>query len=474
MITSPKPRRPTATGLVIGSVLIVIGLLATPASAVDSSGDIRFWSDYAAFQLDDETDEAYVEFYFEMKRVSFTFRHVDDLLRADVYTWVHVSDTAGNPVDSIGGAFVSVVRDSTELADSNFTVFFARALALPPGMYNARTVVVDLEDKASSEAEFEISVPRFQPDSLELSQIQLGYDIINTRGDTTVSPMDVLIKNGQKVYPDCRGLVGTGRPRLFFYGEVYNLDFDPARDNSYEMTVTLEPTDSAATIPYSQQILTKPGKSAVLASSVDVRDVPLGSYHLNVTVTDQATGRSASAQKLFWRVAPALDSLTPDEEQRVRDIIAYIARPEEMSRFERLNPVGKRNFWLKFWKDRDPTPGTPENEYKNEHMRRLNYANEKFSIGINDNTGGWKTDMGRVYIVYGPPSHIERFPFTPERPAAEQWFYDHLTGQGQVYFLFVDEGGYGDYNMVHSTARGERRDPFWEQQVQTGAFERTQ
>jgi hypothetical protein len=104
----------------------------------------------------------------------------------------------------------------------------------------------------------------------------------------------------------------------------------------------------------------------------------------------------------------------------------------------------------------------------------MNYANEKYSIGVSENAGGWRTDMGRIYIVHGQPSHIERFPFTPERPAAEQWFYDHLTGQGQVYFLFIDESGYGEYNMVHSTARGERRDPFWEQQVSTGAFERTQ
>ncbi|MBD3297522.1 MAG: hypothetical protein GF341_02625 [candidate division Zixibacteria bacterium] len=74
MNTSPNPRRSTTIGWLIGGVLIVTGLLATPAAAVDSSGDIQFWSDYAAFQLDDETDEAYVEFYFERKRVSFTFR----------------------------------------------------------------------------------------------------------------------------------------------------------------------------------------------------------------------------------------------------------------------------------------------------------------------------------------------------------------------------------------------------------------
>ncbi len=82
--------------------------------------------------------------------------------------------------------------------------------------------------------------------------------------------------------------------------------------------------------------------------------------------------------------------------------------------------------------------------------------------------------MGRIYIIFGPPDYIERYPFTPERPAAEQWFFDHMTGQGQVYFLFLDDAGYGEYNLVHSTARGERRDPYWEDEVRNGSFDRTQ
>jgi len=132
------------------------------------------------------------------------------------------------------------------------------------------------------------------------------------------------------------------------------------------------------------------------------------------------------------------------------------------------------NFWHRFWKDRDPSPGTPDNEFKNEHMRRMNYANERFSVGFEDRTNGWRTDMGRIYIVYGEPNNIERYPFTPSRPAAEIWTYDHLTGQGQVYFLFVDETGYGEYNMVHSTARGERRSTDWETKINDGSFDRTQ
>lgn len=458
----------------IAFVLTLVVAVPGLVHAIDGHGDVRLYADYAAYRLGPDSPDAYVEFYFELKRSDFTFRTIDDRMRADVYTWVHIADTTGAPVDSVGGAFVSVVRDSLELADSNFTMFFARMLVLPPGDYQAEAVVVDLESKASSEANFPIHVPAYTTDTLMLSQVEFGYDVVNLAGDTTVSPMDVLVKNGQKVYPDCRGLVGTGRPRLFFYSEIYNLDFDPGRENSYEMVLSFIPNDSTPVIVANRQTLTKPGRDAVLATGVNMRDVPLGAYDLRIDITDLATGQTASTEKPFWRVAPPLDSLSPEDEQRVREIIAYIARPEEMERFDRLNPVGKRNFLIQFWKERDPTPETPENEFKEEHFRRLNYANEKYSVGYGNVEDGWRTDMGRVYIIYGPPSHTERFPFTPERPAAEQWFYDHLSGQGQVYFLFIDENGYGEYNMVHSTARGERRDPHWEDLVNSGAFERTQ
>lgn len=444
------------------------------AGAQEPGGKLRLWSDYATFRLQPSSPDAYVEFYFELKRIDFTFRPVDGQLRADIYAWVHVADTNGVPMDSIGGAFVSVVPDSATLADSNFTMFFARAMILPPGEYVANVVIADLENKATGESSYPVRVPDYSSEMLTLSGIEFGYNVVNQLNDSTANPHDVLVKNGQKVYPDCRSLVSLLRPRLLFYGEVYNLDFDPARDNSYTMELAVEAEDGSSRESFGLQKLTKPGNDAVLTSGINIGHLAPGAYRMKVAVTDPVTGQTATAQKRFFKVAPPVDSITPEEEDRIRDIISYIAKPEELATFERLNPVGKMNFWNKFWKDRDPTPGTPENEYKNEHLERMNYANERFSVGFENRTNGWRTDMGRVYIVYGPPDNVERYPFTPSRPAAEMWYYDNLPGQGQVYFLFVDEGGYGEYNMVTSTARGERRDPTWEQQVTDGTFDRTQ
>ena len=87
--------------------------------------------------------------------------------------------------------------------------------------------------------------------------------------------------------------------------------------------------------------------------------------------------------------------------------VRYIITPEEMSAFKQLSNDEERDQFIEqFWLRRDPTPDTPENEFKEEHYRRIAYANEHFAAGI----PGWRTDRGRIYIVWGPPDEIEAHP----------------------------------------------------------------
>ena len=84
--------------------------------------------------------------------------------------------------------------------------------------------------------------------------------------------------------------------------------------------------------------------------------------------------------------------------------VSYIITDEERAAFKRLQTDEEREQFIEnFWLRRDPTPDTVENEFKEEHYRRIAYANEHFASGV----PGWKTDRGRIYIVYGPPDEIE-------------------------------------------------------------------
>ena len=104
--------------------------------------------------------------------------------------------------------------------------------------------------------------------------------------------------------------------------------------------------------------------------------------------------------------------------------VAYIITDEERQAFKRLaTDEEKQSFIEQFWLRRDPTPGTAENEFKQEHYRRIAYANQRFGF---ESIAGWKTDRGRVYIVHGPPDEIESHPSRGE----DAWLYHRIEGLG--------------------------------------------
>jgi GWxTD domain-containing protein len=139
--------------------------------------------------------------------------------------------------------------------------------------------------------------------------------------------------------------------------------------------------------------------------------------------------------------------------------VVWIITDEERAAFKQLsNDEERDNFIEAFWQRRDPTPDTEENEYKEEHYQRIAYANEHFAAGV----PGWKTDRGRMYIVFGKPDEIESHPSggSYERPIEEgggetstfpfeDWRYRYLEGIGQeVIIEFVDTCMCGEYHMT--------------------------
>jgi GWxTD domain-containing protein len=153
------------------------------------------------------------------------------------------------------------------------------------------------------------------------------------------------------------------------------------------------------------------------------------------------------------------DTMTEAELDAEFDGASYIATSEDKKVFQGLDLAGKRQFLKRFWLLRDQNPGTPENEFRQEYLRRLQYVNRHFGTG----KPGWKSDRGRIYLVYGKPDEVERFPSSGESRAYEVWHYYHI--QGGVLFVFVDVRGFGDYILVHSTARNELHDENWERWI---------
>jgi GWxTD domain-containing protein len=139
--------------------------------------------------------------------------------------------------------------------------------------------------------------------------------------------------------------------------------------------------------------------------------------------------------------------------------VVYIISKEERVAFERLKTDEERQkFVEQFWEQRDPTPGTPENEFKEEHYRRIAYANGHYAYG---QAPGWKSGRGRTYILHGPPDEIESHPTGGiyGRPASEgggfadtypfeDWRYRYLEGVSNQTIEFVDPTMSGEFRIA--------------------------
>jgi len=149
-----------------------------------------------------------------------------------------------------------------------------------------------------------------------------------------------------------------------------------------------------------------------------------------------------------WQAKSPVESQSDPYKKWLNEDVAYIIDAQERDAFLNLATNKERErFMEQFWERRDPTPGTVENEAKVEHYRRIAYGNEHYLTAAG--MAGWKTDRGRIYILYGPPDEIESHPSGGAVGAAfEDWLYRKITGVGErVVMRFVDNAGNGDYQL---------------------------
>jgi len=159
------------------------------------------------------------------------------------------------------------------------------------------------------------------------------------------------------------------------------------------------------------------------------------------------------------KMGRALKELDSQYKQWLNEDVVYIISPEERTAFLQYSTNEEREQFIEqFWLRRSGNPDLPENDFKEEHYRRIAYANEHFASGI----PGWKTDRGRTYIIWGPADEVDSHPTggTYDRPMEEgggststypweTWRYRYLEGLGNnIIIEFVDPSGSGEYHMT--------------------------
>jgi GWxTD domain-containing protein len=312
-------------------------------------------------------------------------------------------------------------------------------------------------------------VNRFPSEREAMSDIELCTSI-----QSSSNKKSIFYKNTLEVVPNVGRVYGTGLPMMYYYLETYNL----ADGTGKRPDVTLRLTVVDAT---GKEVLRKEkSKPRLHRSSVEIGTMNLsalrgGTYLLKASMIDTGQHALAVTTKKFFIYRPGMapdtttaafnasgatsefSVMTEQEIDLLFKQASYLATQLERDQYPKLSGVeAKRNFLFEFWRRRDTDPVTPFNEFKDAYYRRVEFANATYAVGSRE---GWKTDRGRVYLVYGQSDEIERFPSTAESLPYEIWHYNAL--QGGVIFVFVDRTGLSDYQLVHSTHRDELQDGNW-------------
>lgn len=457
-------------------IMTVISQTCIVEGQIDQTKQLNFGFNYSCFKS--EGDYIYVELHFSAYSHIFKYTEFEEKFKAEFLFEVNLFK-ADSLVNSRSWKNVNYVDSLAQLKKLQrvSSVSFLQAV---PGDYMLKLKLKDVLTGNVVEKEAPLSLKPFDKIELCISDIELASDIKRS------SEQNQYYKNGYQVIPNTDGLYGTGLPMLMFYYEVYNLKKqDEADSTTYTVQYRILDSSDEPVREFSSRKKLKPGNSVVEVGGINIITLLSGTYFLQVDIQDSINNSSANkTQKFFVYRSGDFENVQPDSLRRVQigqqaarmienvyssmneqeideefAAASYIASSDEKSIYKNLDIKGKQEFMVEFWTKRDNTPDTPQNEFRDNYISRVRIAVKQFT-GFKK---GWKTDEGRILLIYGSPDEIERFPSSTDDKAYRIWHYYSL--QGGVIFIFVDRRGWGEYELIHSTARGEIFDSDWERWI---------
>lgn len=438
------------------------------------SAQIRFLpvgADYASFYSSDTA--AYLEIYVSLFQGNLQYNRTDDN---------HYMASFSNQVELLknGEVFKTyshIYQNTTQdtMASARYNQFVdIFKVEVPYGDYQAR---VEVTDKNSNiKGQYELDIKTVSPvDGISLSDIEFCSEIVR---DTT---RNMFFKNNLKIVPNPRRVYDIIRPLLYFYVEVSNLPFTPGTENLYEFEYFIT-SSKGDTLKRKKPVKKKViGNTLVEAGGMNVMALPKDIYFLNIRAKDLSTGEEAQTRRKFYvykptskeeavkqtempAVAEVYNDFTKEELLLEFSMARYIATRTEEQVFENLeNENAMKKYLTEFWNRRDKAADVTPGLSRNNFLRNTEYANQHFGFLGKD---GWKSDRGRVILMYGQPDEFERFPNSMDLLPYVTWYYLNLEGGAQ--FIFADLDGFGEYQLIHSTYRKELQNPNWQSLIRKG------
>jgi len=440
-------------------------------SSLIFSQDIGFDFDYAQFGYDSTSN--FVEFYYMFDQSKLLPISKEEKSFVEAYLKITIIDSVSS--DTIVSNRWVVQHEITTQPSSSQSLVGVISFIIPKGVYKCSLEGSDINFPSNKKSinEF-IRINPFRKRDLSISDIQIASKMI--QGSTNTN--SIFYKNSFEIIPIPNLVFSENQPVLFFYTELYNLKDDSYKVENFILNEIIL-NSRGKIVLRKDKILTRNTDTRVEVGSFVLAKLPTDTYTLIVSVLDTVNNVGINSTKRFFVYNPnvvdsdtSFVSLKPVlsstfgamSEEELDDIFAkskYIASSAEIEKFSKLKgEESKREFLFDFWKVRDNNPSTTENEYFYEYLKRIELSNQQYNSMQKQ---GWKTDRGRVYIIYGEPSEVERYPNQIESRPYEIWYYNDI--EGGVYFIFADLTGFSEYTLVHSTKRGELRDDNWGRRI---------
>lgn len=348
---------------------------------------------------------------------------------------VIVSTTKGEQVMGKDWRQEAVAKSYEETnSREKFAVAYC-AFDLAPGSYDLLLAVTDLDSKKSGQKKVRIHLKDFTAKPLSLGEV------------TYLQRPQIDSVSVEGISSNFMASINKADSIFYAYFEIYsNVESLPGQRDSLQLSYDI--LDSRNKSMRSRYwVREKQGFKTVEYLLVDTAKLQPGRYLLRVRV--QEDGFKDSVVKPLVIHLVGMPPFITDLETAIEQL-RYVAKSSEVNQLRKAPQEEKKKQFLKFWEDKDPTPGTAANELMDEYYRRVNYANEHFRASLKKD--GWETDMGMIYIIFGPPNDVVRNPYNVginpyggrEIWAYEIWDYYSLNAR----FVFVDYTGFGDYKLV--------------------------
>lgn len=419
--------------------------LDTPAS---STGDIHFYVDYAGFMGNDGKtyEEIYLMLYAD--QLSYTWRDQQQIASYEVTILLEQPGTS-TTVEKSWTTDAAIAHDSTDL--KKLAIYDLWAGELPPGNYRLQVHVADLNAAKVGHAELSMIVAEFKDGALSASQIEFAVHA------EAVKTNKHFVKGHRTIIPNPARRYGLLNSTLYLYYELYNL----SRDIGNKLTVaySIRQQDGGIVKSFPKKETSIPGSNASILHGFDVSQVPSGIYELVVQIADTDGDTLLQFSRDFEIIQldyfDSQPTLTAENAKRAGKMLKHLASSDQYQLYQKLNLAGKAQFLVRFWRDRDPTPETVENEFLQQVHKRFTYANEHFGWG---KTEGWESDRGRVLIQNGMPDEIERHANEADSNPYEVWIYHQ---DRSYHFVFGELRSGGRYALLHSNKEDEVHNPHW-------------